>query len=67
MDKHTLLIGLLLLLAGFVGVAYGIGINLRGMIARGAPDYSGIAAYIIEWSLILVAGLLLVARGSRSK
>ena len=67
MDKHTLAVGLLLVIAGLVGVYYGVGINLRGMMARGAADYSGIIAYIAEWFLIMLAGILLIARSSRSK
>jgi len=65
MDKPTLAIGLLLFIAGLVGVLYGVGINLRGMMARGAADYSGIIAYILEWFLIMLAGILLLAKGSR--
>lgn len=67
MDKPTLAIGFLLFVAGLVGVSYGVGINLRGMMARGAADYSGIIAYIMEWSLIMLAGILLLANGSRHK
>ena len=65
MDKPTLAMGLLLFIAGLVGVSYGVGINLRGMMARGAADYSGIIAYILEWFLILLAGMLLLVKGSR--
>jgi len=67
MDKLILISGLLLFLAGLVGVVYGAGINVPGMVARRATDYSGITAYIIEWLLMMVAGLLLIAGGLRSK
>jgi hypothetical protein len=67
MDKLVVLSGLLLLLAGLVGVVYGVGINVPGMVARGAADYSGITAYITEWLLVMVAGLFLVAKGLRFK
>jgi hypothetical protein len=67
MDKLVVLSGLLLFLAGLVGVVYGVGINVPGMVARGAADYSGITAYITEWLLVMVAGLFLVAKGLRFK
>ena len=59
--------GVLLVLAGLTGVAYGVGINLQGMMARGATDYSFITAYITEWTLVLLAGLMFVAAGVRRK
>jgi len=59
--------GVLLVLAGLTGVVYGAGINLQGMMARGATDYSFITAYITEWSLVLLAGLVLVVTGVRRK
>ena len=67
MDKLVIMSGLLLFLAGLVGVVYGVGINVPGMVARGASDYSGITAYITEWLLMMLAGLILVAKGLRSK
>jgi len=67
MDKLVLVSGLLLFLAGLVGVVYGVGDNVPGMVARGASDYSGITAYITEWLLVMFAGLFLVAKGVRSK
>ena len=67
MEKLVVLSGLLLFLAGLVGVVYGVGINVPGMVARGAADYSGITAYITEWLLVMVAGLFLVAKGLRFK
>jgi hypothetical protein len=67
MDKLIVTSGLLLLLAGLVGVVYGIGINVPGMVARRATDYSGITAYITEWLLVIPTGLLLVARGLHSE
>ncbi len=66
MDKLVLVSGLLLFLAGLVGVVYGVGVNVPGMVARGASDYSGITAYITEWLLVMFAGLFLVAKGVRS-
>lgn len=66
MDKLVLASGLLLFLAGLVGVVYGVGINVPGMVARGASDYSGITAYITEWLLMMFAGLFLVAKSLRS-
>lgn len=59
--------GALLVLAGLVGLVYGAGINLQGMMARGASDYSFIAVYITEWALVLIAGLVLVVGGARKK
>ena len=59
--------GILLVLAGLTGVVYGAGINLQGMMARGATDYSFITAYIAEWTLVLLAGLVLVLSGIRRK
>jgi hypothetical protein len=59
--------GLLLVLAGLTGVVYGAGINLQGMMARGATDFSFITAYITEWTLVLLAGLVLVMAGVRKK
>jgi len=44
-----------------------VGVNVPGMVARGASDYSGITAYITEWLLVMFAGLFLVAKGVRSK
>jgi len=67
MDKLILASGLVLFLAGLVGVVYGVGINVPGMVARRATDYSGITAYITEWSLMMLAGLVLIAKGLRSK
>jgi len=48
-------------------VVYGAGINLQGMMARGATDYSFITAYITEWTFVLLAGLVLIAAGARKK
>jgi len=59
--------GIFLFLAGLTGVVYGAGINLQGMLARGASDYSFISAYITEWVLVLLAGLTLIVAGSRRK
>jgi hypothetical protein len=59
--------GVLLVLAGLTGVIYGAGVNLQGMMARGASDYSFITAYITEWSLVFIAGLVLVVAGVRRK
>jgi len=61
------LAGVLLVLAGLTGVVYRAGINLQGMMARGATDYSFITAYITEWALVLLAGLVLIAAGVRKK
>jgi hypothetical protein len=65
MDKGTTIAGILLALAGLTGLVYGIGINLVGMMARGANDYSFITAYVTEWLLILIAGIVLIATGIR--
>ncbi len=59
--------GIFLLLAGLTGIVYGLGVNLQGMLARGASDYSFISAYITEWTLVLLAGLTLIVAGSRRK
>ena len=67
MDKTMVAAGVLLVLAGLTGLIYGAGINLQGMMARGATDYSFVTAYIIEWALVLIAGLLLIIGGARRK
>jgi len=67
LDKIVTLAGALLALAGLTGVVYGAGINLQGMMARGATDYSFITAYITEWTFVLLAGLILIAAGARKK
>ncbi len=59
--------GIFLLLAGLTGIVYGVGVNLQGMLARGASDYSFITAYITEWTLVLLAGLTLTLAGIRRK
>jgi hypothetical protein len=59
--------GALLVLAGLTGLIYGAGINVPGMMARGATDYSFITAYITEWILVLLAGLMFVVTGVRRK
>ena len=65
MDKAIVSAGIFLFLAGLVGVFYGVGINVLGMMARGATNYSSITAYITEWILVLIAGLALVFTGVR--
>jgi len=59
--------GVLLAVAGLTGVVYGAGINLQGMMARGATDFSFITAYIMEWTMVLLAGLVLITTGMRRK
>jgi len=49
------------------GVIYALGINVTSMMARGATDYSFITAYIVEWTLVLIAGLLMIVAGLRKK
>lgn len=65
MNKSIVSAGVFLFLAGLVGVFYGAGVNLQGMMARGASDYSFITAYITEWTLVLIAGLVLLISGAR--
>ena len=67
MDKAIFVAGVFLTLAGLTGLVYGAGINLQGMMARGATDYSFITAYIVEWAIVLVAGLALLVSGARRK
>lgn len=67
MDKAIFVAGVFLTLAGLTGLVYGAGINLQGMMARGATDYSFITAYIVEWAMVLVAGLALLVSGARRK
>jgi len=67
MDNLMVVVGALLTLAGLTGVVYGLGINVQGMMARGATDYSFIGAYITEWMLVLLAGLTLIIGGARRK
>jgi hypothetical protein len=67
MDKLILVSGMLLFFAGLVGIVYAVGINVPGMVARRATDYSSITAYTTEWLLMMLAGLALVAKGLRSK
>lgn len=59
--------GIFLLLGGLTGLVYGVGINLQGMLARGATDYSFISAYIVEWLFVLLAGVTLTVTGARKK
>ena len=65
MDKAIVSVGVLLFLAGLIGVIYGAGINVQAMMARGASDYSFITAYITEWTLVLLAGLVLIFTGAK--
>jgi len=67
MDKLMTTAGVLLTLAGLTGIVYGLGINVQGMLARGATDYSFITAYITEWALVLLAGLALAIGGAKRK
>jgi len=67
MDKAIVSAGILLVLAGLVGIVYGLGINVTAMMARGATDYSFITAYITEWTLILIAGIVMIVAGVRRK
>ena len=67
MEKGMFVAGIFLLLAGLTGLFYGVGINLQGMLARGASDYSFISAYITEWTFVLLAGLTLTVMGARKK
>lgn len=67
MDNCTMGAGVLLFLAGLIGLLYGIGVNLQGMMARRATDYTFITAYIAEWFLVLIAGLVLAVAGARKK
>jgi len=67
MEKGMFVAGIFLLLAGLTGLFYGVGINLQGMLARGASDYSFISAYITEWTFVLLAGLTLTVMSARKK
>jgi len=67
MDEATMVAGVLLFLSGLVALVYGIGINLQGMMARGATEYTGITFFIAYWFLILLAGLVLAVAGARKK
>lgn len=67
MDKAVVAAGVLLALAGLTGLIYGAGVNLQGMLARGATDYSFISAYITEWTLVLLAGIALAFAGARKQ
>ncbi len=68
MNKENFVAGFLLVLAGLTGLIYGVGINLRGMLARGSPqDFTFITVYLAEWGLILAAGLVLVVAAARRK
>jgi len=59
--------GILLFLSGFIALVYGLGINLQGMMARRATDYTGISFFMAYWFLILIAGLVLAIGGARKK
>ena len=67
MDRALALAGVFILFAGVTGLIYGAGINLQGMLARGASDYSFIGAYITEWTLVLLAGIVLAVAGAKRK
>ena len=67
MDGINVGAGVLLVLAGLTGLIYGLGINVTGMMARGATDYSFITAYVAEWIFVLIAGLLMIVSGVRRK
>jgi hypothetical protein len=67
LDEATTVAGVLLFLSGLVALVYGIGVNLQGMMARGATDYTGITFFITYWFLILFAGLVLAVAGARRK
>ena len=67
MDGINVGAGVLLVLAGLTGIIYGLGINVTGMMARGATDYSFITAYVAEWIFVLTAGLLMIVSGLRRK
>jgi len=67
MDRALTLGGFFLVLAGVTGLVYGAGINLQGMLARGATDYSFISAYITEWGFVTLAGLTLILAGIKKK
>ena len=67
MDGINVGAGVLLVLAGLTGIIYGLGINVTGMMARGATDYSFISAYVAEWIFVLIAGLLMIVSGVRRK
>jgi hypothetical protein len=67
MDKAMMVAGLLLFLAGLSADVYGLGINLQGMMARGATNYTGITFFLLYWSLILLAGLVLAVASARKK
>jgi hypothetical protein len=66
-DKALVTAGVFLALGGLTGLIYGAGINLQGMLAHGATDYSFITAYIAEWTFVLIAGLALLVSGIRRK
>ena len=67
MDKGIVAAGVFLVLGGLTGLIYGAGVNLQGMLARGATDYSFITAYMVEWAMVLFAGLALLVSGARRK
>jgi hypothetical protein len=67
MDGINVGAGVLLVLAGLTGLIYGLGINVTGMMARGATDYSFVTAYVAEWIFVLIAGLLMIVSGVRRK
>jgi len=67
MDGTNVGAGVLLVLAGLTGLVYGLGVNVAGMMARGATDYSFITAYVAEWIFVLIAGLLMIVSGLRRK
>jgi hypothetical protein len=61
------LVGVLFFLAGLSADGYGLGINVQGMMARGATNYTSITFFLVYWSLILFAGLVLAVASARKK
>ena len=67
MDKAKAAAGIPLVIAGLIGVIFGLGVTLPGLMATRNANYSAVTASITEWTLMFLAGLVIVLDGIRAK